>query len=157
MSNLLQSGIDNLEEFLKRLFEKRQKGFSLEKMLHALPLDLFVPLSAFLRGEIESRGLVRIEGELRGGLSCPVLYVAEGAKVIAEVKSDFIYLAGSMKGIAYTAYFYLPACGEFQGDVFANAFWAEKGGKLKGKVVIEDHGTLQGTEAQAGEAGPGNT
>ena len=157
MSNLLQSGIDNLEEFLKRLFEKRQKGFSLEKMLHALPLDLFVPPSAFLRGEIESRGLVRIEGELRGGLSCPVLYVAEGAKVIAEVKSDFVYLAGSMRGIIRADYLYISSGGEFQGDVFAKTFWTEKGGKFKGKVVIEDYGTPRGTEAQAGEAGPGNT
>jgi len=152
--NPLQDKIDNLEALCKRWFEKREKNASLEKALHAFLLDLFVPQGALLRGEIESQGLVRIEGELRGTLSCPVLYVAEGAKVIAEVKSDFVYLAGSMRGIVRASYLYIPRGGEFQGDISVKAFWAESGGKLKGKVIIEDHGKTQGSEAQPGEAGP---
>jgi len=152
--NPLQSGIDNLEALCRRWFEKREKKASLEKALHAFLLDLFIPRGALLRGEIESQGLVRVEGELRGALLCPVLYVAEGAKVIAEVKSDFVYLAGSMRGIVRASYLYLPSSGDFQGDIFVRAFWAESGGKLKGKVVIEDHGKAQGSETQPGEAGP---
>gem|GEM_PF-2920631 len=157
MSNLLQAGVDNLEALLKRWFEKREKNTSLEKVLNSFVLDLFVPRGASLRGEIESQGLSRIEGELWGALSCPVLYIAEGARVIAEVKCRLVYLAGSMRGIIRADYLYIPSGGEFQGDIFVRALWVETGGKFKGKVVTEDHGGTPGTEAQAGEAGPGNT
>ncbi|MCD6156076.1 MAG: polymer-forming cytoskeletal protein [Candidatus Atribacteria bacterium] len=154
---MLQARIDNLEALIKRWFEKREKNTSLEKALNSFVMDLFVPRGASLRGKIESQGLSRIEGELRGTLSCPVLYVTEGARVVAEAKCRLVYLAGSMRGIIRADYLYIPSGGEFQGDIFVRALWVETGGKFKGKVVIEDHGTSQGTEAQTGEAGPGNT
>lgn len=140
-----------MENLLKKYFEKREKSFSLEKALSDLELDLFVPQGAFLRGEIESQGLVHVEGELRGTLTCPVLYVAKEGKVIAEVRSELVYLAGSMRGTIRAHYCYLPSGGDFQGDLFVRALWVETGGKFKGKAVIENHG-VPGSEAQLREA-----
>jgi cytoskeletal protein CcmA (bactofilin family) len=99
-----------------------------------LPVDVLFPPHLSFEGEIAAQNLVRIEGKAKGTIKSPVVVVAEGARTIAEVEAECLYVEGNFQGIARTHFFYLDALGSVNGEVKTEVLYIEKGARMKGRI-----------------------
>lgn len=100
------------------------------------PVDFLLPEKSRLEGGVTSNNTVRIEGDLRGKIICPVLIVSVSGKVMAEVETGLLYLEGSFKGIARTNFLYLSPTAHLEADVWVNSLYVEEGARVKGHTFV---------------------
>jgi cytoskeletal protein CcmA (bactofilin family) len=106
--------------------------------------------STVLKGNIEAREDILIEGRVEGGIATTgKVVVAKGAVVRGPVSSREIEIAGIVEGNVYsTESTKLFARGKIQGDLKTGHLHVEDGGILAGKVQTEMTSQLN-TQAEA--------
>lgn len=100
--------------------------------------------STVLKGNIEAKEDVVIEGRVEGGIATTEkVTVAKGAVVRGPVSSREIEIAGIIEGNVYSRECTkLFAFGKIQGDLKTGHLQVEDGGVLAGKVQTETTGPL---------------
>jgi cytoskeletal protein CcmA (bactofilin family) len=90
-------------------------------------------------GEIESEGIIKIEGRVEGIVrGHEQVVVAPGGAVIGDVRGNEIIIAGRVEGdVAATARVELRAGGAVHGDITAPRIAVQEGGELNGRVQME--------------------
>ncbi len=104
--------------------------------------------SLYCQGTLTGAGGVRIEGGFDGQINIKgALYIAEGAKVTAEVQAGTVTVGGSLKGNVTAGKVEILATGRIWGDIVTTAFATEEGAFLRGQVTMRDE-TAPPAEAQ---------
>ncbi len=93
----------------------------------------------YCHGTLTGAGGVRIEGGFDGQINIKgALYIAEGAKVTAEVQAGMVTVGGSLKGNVTAGKVEILATGRIWGDIVTTAFATEEGAFLRGQVTMRD-------------------
>ncbi|MEN3186971.1 MAG: polymer-forming cytoskeletal protein [Atribacterota bacterium] len=121
-----------LSRFQALRFRRGQRAFNHSFL--RLPVDVLFPPQLSFEGEITAEHLVRVEGELKGTIKSPVVVVAGGARVVAEVEAECLYVEGIFRGIARVHFFYLDSSGSVEGEVKAETLYVDKGARMSGKI-----------------------
>mgnify|MGYP001198610115 FL=1 len=129
-------GLELLDKWNKSLSIKSRHDF-LDRLLRECPVEVFLPPLVILEGNIETPGLVRVEGTLKGRVKCPVIVIAENAQAIVEVEAQCVYVEGLLRGIVNSSFFYLCSSGKVEGEIKTKTLFVEQGAWMKGKLLIE--------------------
>jgi cytoskeletal protein CcmA (bactofilin family) len=82
---------------------------------------------------------MRIEGTFDGTISIQgALFVADGAKITAEIRAGSVSVGGSVKGNIIAGKVEILSTGRVWGDLITTAFSTEEGAFLRGQVRMED-------------------
>ena len=93
----------------------------------------------YCQATLTGAGGVRIEGGFDGQINIKgALYIAEGAKVTAEVQAGMVTVGGSLKGNVTAGKVEILATGRIWGDIVTTAFATEEGAFLRGQVTMRD-------------------
>jgi cytoskeletal protein CcmA (bactofilin family) len=106
----------------------------------ARPGQLSAPARGLhITGEIESDGIVTIEGRLDGAIrGTPQVFVAPGGVVVGGVFAHEVVVGGRVEGdIAATARIELQAGAVVQGDVTAPRIVVHEGGEVNGHFRMQ--------------------
>ncbi len=118
---------------LRRLWRRIDPAFSRH------PVDVFFPSGVAFEGEIESASLVRIEGEVRGSIRCPVVVFSPTAKATVEVESQCLYVEGHCRGVFRSTVLYLAPEGRVEGEVHTETLYIEDGARMRGRICVGGH------------------
>ncbi len=106
---------------------------------HSHKLDTVLGPGVYYQGALNGAGGVRIEGGFDGTVNIKgQLYVAEGAKVTAEVQAGMVVVGGHLKGNVTAGKVEILATGRIWGDIVTTAFATEEGAFLRGQVTMRD-------------------
>jgi cytoskeletal protein CcmA (bactofilin family) len=93
-----------------------------------------------LQGTLSGAGNMRIEGSFDGNINIQgTLFVADGAKVTAEIRAGAVSVGGSVKGNITAGKVEILSTGRVWGDLITTAFATEEGAFLRGQVRMEDN------------------
>jgi cytoskeletal protein CcmA (bactofilin family) len=106
---------------------------------HNHKLDTVLGPGVYYQGNLSGAGGVRIEGGFDGQINIKgALYIAEGAKVTAEVQAGMVTIGGNLKGNVTSGKVEILATGRIWGDIVTTAFATEEGAFLRGQVTMRD-------------------
>jgi cytoskeletal protein CcmA (bactofilin family) len=106
---------------------------------HSHKLDTVLGPGVYYQGTLNGAGGVRIEGGFDGTVNIKgQLYVAEGAKVTAEIQAGMVVVGGHLKGNVTAGKVEILATGRIWGDIVTTAFATEEGAFLRGQVTMRD-------------------
>ena|GEM_PF-360100 len=125
-----------LDKWSQSLSFKSRHDF-LDRFLRDCPVEVFLPSSVTLEGNIEATGLIRVEGILKGKVKCPVIVIAQNAQATVEVEAQCVYVEGSLRGIVSSYLFYLSSSGKAEGEIKTEVLFVDQGAWMKGKLLIE--------------------
>jgi cytoskeletal protein CcmA (bactofilin family) len=107
---------------------------------HGKGLDSVVGAGVSLQGTLSGAGNMRIEGTFDGNINIQgALFVADGAKITAEIRAGAVSVAGSVKGNIIAGKVEILSTGRVWGDLITTAFATEEGAFLRGQVRMEDN------------------
>lgn len=107
---------------------------------HGKGLDSVVGPGVALQGTLTGAGNMRIEGSFDGLINIQgTLFVADGAKVTAEIRAGAVMVGGSIKGNITAGKVEILSTGRVWGDLITTAFATEEGAFLRGQVRMEDN------------------
>jgi cytoskeletal protein CcmA (bactofilin family) len=126
---------------------------TLDPLLGRYPVEVFFPEGVSFTGEVESDGVVRVEGDFRGNLQCPVAVLASNSRVTAGVQAQCLYIEGRCRGIFRVEMLYLAPQGDVEGEVHTETLYIEDGARMRGRLCVGGHkDSVQNREIPA--AGP---
>lgn len=138
-----------LVEWKDILFRKLWRK-SLDPFLGRYPVEVFFPEDVSVVGEIESDGIVRVEGNFRGNLRCPVAVLASSSWVTAEVQAQCLYIEGRCRGIFRVEMLYIAPRGDVEGEVHTETLYIEDGARMRGRLCVGGYKeSEQGREVSA--------
>jgi cytoskeletal protein CcmA (bactofilin family) len=106
---------------------------------HGQKLETVLGPGVYYQGNLSGAGGVRIEGGFDGQINIQgALYIAEGAKVTAEVQAGTVTIGGNLKGNVTSGKVEILATGRIWGDIVTTAFATEEGAFLRGQVTMRD-------------------
>ena len=106
---------------------------------HNHKLETVLGPGVYYQGALNGAGGVRIEGGFDGTVNIKgQLYIAEGAKVTAEVQAGSITVGGNLKGNVIAGKVEILSTGRIWGDIVTTAFATEEGAFLRGQVTMRD-------------------
>jgi cytoskeletal protein CcmA (bactofilin family) len=105
-------------------------------------IETTVGPNACFRGDIQSDGGVRIEGIFEGTVDITGnLVIADGAKVIADIKANNISISGAIKGNITGNRVEILETGRVWGDLTINSLLLNEGAYLRGQTMM--HGDIE--------------
>lgn len=128
--------LEFLDKWSQFLSLKSRHDF-LDRFLRDCPVEVFLPPSVTLEGNIETIGLVRVEGTLKGKIKCPIIVIAKDAQATVEVEAQCVYVEGSLRGIVSSYLFYLSSSGKAEGEIKTEVLFVDQGAWMKGKLLVE--------------------
>ncbi len=115
---------------------------------HSHKLETVLGPGVYYQGTLSGAGGVRIEGGFDGQINIKgALYIAEGAKVTAEVQAGTVSIGGHLKGNVTAGKVEILSTGRIWGDIVTMAFATAEGAFLRGQVTMRDE-TAPPTEVQ---------
>lgn len=106
---------------------------------HNHKLETVLGPGVYYQGTLNGAGGVRIEGGFEGSINIKgQLYIAEGAKVTAEVQAGTVSVSGNLKGNVTAGKVEIRSTGRIWGDIVTTAFATEEGAFLRGQVTMRD-------------------
>lgn len=95
-----------------------------------------------VRGDIETDGMVRIDGRLEGNiLRAAVVVVGAGASIAGNVNARELVVGGSIVGnVVAEARVEVEATAEVDGDIEADAILIHEGGAVRGRLTVRPKG-----------------
>ncbi len=116
----------------------RQK--TVDKTTPAAPaskIETIIGPNAYIRGDIQSDGGVRVDGIVEGTIDLTGnLVVGEGAKIVAEIKANNISISGAIKGNIAGNRVEILETGRVWGDLTINSLLLNEGAYLRGQTTM---------------------
>lgn len=93
-----------------------------------------------VRGDLESDGVVKVEGEVQGGIrATSQVLVAKGGVVHGDIETTDIVVGGAVDGaIRAAARVEVQAGASVQGDITTRRIFVAEGGSLNGQIRMGD-------------------
>ncbi len=116
---------------------------------HSHKLETVLGPGVYYQGTLNGAGGVRIEGGFDGTVNIKgQLFIAEGAKVTAEVQAGSVTVSGNLKGNVTAGKVEILSTGRIWGDIVTTAFATEEGAFLRGQVTMRDETAAPPPEIQ---------
>ena len=102
------------------------------------PNSLFGPQSEF-KGDLAVKGLLRVEGSVKGKIQADQLILSETAEVEGDLLAKKIVVGGRVVGkLKASELVEILAKGRVKGDVFTDKLLVVEGGEFNGRIEMND-------------------
>lgn len=107
-------------------------------------LEVIAGCDTVIKGEVVSKGTVRIDGRFEGALSAESVIIGEGAYFIGDITSKSLIAAGRITGNVHSAESVeiLPR-GEVCGDIYTSRLTVAEGGVFEGRSYMQKKRELE--------------
>lgn len=120
------------------MFRKEKPKSSVAASSPRSKIETVIGANAYVRGDIQSDGHVRIDGVLEGTVDIDGnLIVGEGAKVIAEIRANNVSISGAIKGNIFGNQVEILETGRVWGDLTINSLLLNEGAYLRGQTMMQ--------------------
>ena len=101
-------------------------------------IETIIGQGAHLKGEIETKGSIRVDGVLDGSVTTEQeVIIGESAKVKGNVKGRQVIVAGEVNGnVSAKESVEIKKMGKVFGDISGNSLTVDEGASYKGKVTM---------------------
>lgn len=100
-------------------------------------------------GNLTTQGEVQIDGQVEGDITCQVLVVGEGARIVGAVTADAVRVHGRLEGKMDANAVMIARTGHVVGDVTHGTLEIEAGGCLEGHLIRKGSQAAQAAIAAA--------
>jgi len=101
-------------------------------------LETFLGMNSSLKGELNVRGTLRIDGTAEGQLDADYVILSETGEVKGEIKAKKILIGGKMDGnVRAQELVEIKSKGKVLGDIFTPKLAIIEGAELNGKVEMK--------------------
>jgi cytoskeletal protein CcmA (bactofilin family) len=101
-------------------------------------LETFLGMNSSLKGELNVRGTLRIDGTVEGQLDADYVILSETGEVKGEIKAKKILIGGKMDGnVRAQELVEINSKGKVLGDIFTPRLAIIEGGEFNGKVEMK--------------------
>lgn len=107
-----------------------------------------------VRGDLETDGMLRIDGRLEGNVKrASVVVLGEGASIHGDVSARELVIGGSVTGnIVVESRVEVEATAEVDGDIEADAILIHEGGAVRGRLFIRSRAGANGERRTPAES-----
>jgi cytoskeletal protein CcmA (bactofilin family) len=107
-------------------------------------LEVIVGSDTVIKGEITSKGTVRIDGRFEGALSAESVIVGEGAYLLGDITSKSLIAAGRITGNVHSSdSVEIQPRGEVCGDIYTTRLSVAEGGVFEGRSYMQKNRELE--------------
>jgi cytoskeletal protein CcmA (bactofilin family) len=101
-------------------------------------IEVIIGSDTVVKGEIISKGTVRIDGRLEGSLSADCVIIGEGGNILGDVTAKTMIAAGRLTGnIHSTENVEIQPKGEIFGDIYTQKLSVAEGGVFEGRSSMQ--------------------
>jgi cytoskeletal protein CcmA (bactofilin family) len=101
-------------------------------------LEVVIGSDTVVKGEIVSKGTVRIDGRFEGSLSADCVIIGEGANILGDVTSKTLIAAGRLTGNVHAVESVeIQPKGEVTGDIYTHKLSVAEGGVFEGRSCMQ--------------------
>jgi len=99
-----------------------------------------------VRGDLETDGMLRIDGRLEGNIRrASVVVLGEGASIVGDVSARELVIGGSITGnVVAQSRVEVEASAEVEGDIEADAILIHEGGAVRGRLFVRTRAGASG-------------
>lgn len=107
-------------------------------------LEVIVGSDSVIKGEIASKGTVRIDGRFEGNLSAESVIIGEGAYLLGDITSKTLLAAGRITGNVHSVESVeIQPRGEVCGDIYTTRLTVADGGVFEGRSYMQKSRELE--------------
>jgi len=107
-------------------------------------LEVIVGSDTVIKGEITSKGTVRIDGRFEGNLVAESVIIGEGAYVLGDTTSKTMLAAGRITGNVHSVESVeIQPRGEVCGDIYTSRLTVAEGGVFEGRSYMQKSRELE--------------
>ena len=107
-------------------------------------IEVIIGNDTVVKGEIVSKGTVRIDGRFEGSLAADCVIIGEGANILGEVTAKTMIAAGRLTGnIHSTDSVEIQPKGEIFGDIYTQKLTVAEGGVFEGRSSMQKNRELE--------------
>jgi len=107
-------------------------------------LEVIVGIDTVIKGEIVSKGAVRIDGRFEGSLAAESVIVGQGANILGDISSRSLIAAGRVTGNVHsTESVEIQPKGEVYGDIYTSRLTVADGGIFEGRSYMQKSRELE--------------
>jgi cytoskeletal protein CcmA (bactofilin family) len=107
-------------------------------------LEVVVGNETIIKGEIISKGAVRIDGRFEGSIAAESVIVGQGANILGDVTSRSLLAAGKVTGNVHSAESVeIQPKGEIYGDIYTSRLTVADGGIFEGRSYMQKNRELE--------------
>ena len=101
-------------------------------------LEVVIGSESVLRGELTSKGTVRIDGGFEGNISADCTIIGESGRVIGDITGKELIIGGRVTGnIRVTDSVEIQPKGEVYGDIYTSRLTMAEGGVFEGRSCMQ--------------------
>lgn len=105
-------------------------------------LETFIGKNTHLRGDVNSKGTLRIDGRVTGNVEADWLIIGEKALVKGDVQVSGLVVGGSLEGnVKAKEVVEIKNKGQVSGDIVTNKLLVIEGGGIDGKISMLKEGS----------------
>jgi len=106
-------------------------------------LEMIIGRETVVRGEIVSKGTVRIDGRFEGNVSADCVIIGEEGYVLGDVASKSLIAAGRLTGNVHSSEnVEIQPKGEVCGDIYTQRLTVADGGVIEGRSYMQKNKEL---------------
>ena len=101
-------------------------------------LESFIGANSVFKGDIETKGTLRVDGTLEGNVNADWVILGEKASLKGDIKARGIIVGGKVEGnLVAGEIVEIKAKGQISGDVSTNKFTIVEGGIFDGRSSMQ--------------------
>jgi cytoskeletal protein CcmA (bactofilin family) len=117
-------------------------------------LETFLGMNSSLKGELNVKGTLRIDGTVEGQLDADYVILSETGEVKGEIKAKKILIGGKMDGnVRAQELVEIKSKGKVFGDIFTPKLAIIEGGEFNGRIEMKK-AEMKKEESKVIELGP---
>lgn len=103
-------------------------------------LEVVIGNETVIKGEIVSKGTVRIDGRFEGNVAADCVIIGAGAEILGDVTSKSLIVAGRLTGNAHSAESVeIQPKGAVCGDIYTLRLTVSDGGFFEGRSYMQQN------------------
>lgn len=107
-------------------------------------LEVVIGSDTVVKGEIVSKGTVRVDGRFEGNLVADCVIIGEGGAILGDVTAKTMIAAGTLTGNIYsTENVEIQPKGEIFGDIHTQKLSVAEGGVFEGRSSMQKNRELE--------------
>jgi len=107
-------------------------------------LEVIVGSDSVIKGDITSKGTVRIDGRFEGNLAAEAVIIGEGAYLLGDITAKTLLAAGRITGNVHSSdSVEIQPRGEVCGDIYTSRLSVAEGGVFEGRSYMQKSRELE--------------
>jgi cytoskeletal protein CcmA (bactofilin family) len=107
-------------------------------------IEMIIGTETIVKGEIVSKGTVRIDGQFEGKVTANCVIIGAGGNILGEVVSTSLIAAGKLTGnVNSSESVEIQPKGEVCGDIYTKRLTVADGGIIEGRSCMQKNRELE--------------